>query len=80
MTAHYSITPEKSSDIIAVKLPKRVKALAIEYVTNMAEASVLAGRIASVFPEVPVYMSDVSPVIGTHAGPNILAVTVLDAD
>lgn len=59
---------------------RRVEALAIEYGTNLTEAKVLAGRIASVFPKVPVYLSNISPVIGTHAGPNILAVTVLEAD
>jgi len=59
---------------------KNVKALAIEYGTNFTEAKELAGRISSVFPEVPVFLSNVSPVIGTHAGPNILAVTVLEAN
>jgi len=56
----------------------KVKALAVEYGTNVAEAKALAKRIASVFPKVPIYLSNVSPVIGTHAGPNILAVTVME--
>ncbi|MGA7677172.1 MAG: DegV family protein [Dehalococcoidia bacterium] len=56
----------------------QVKALAVEYGTNAAEAKALAKRIASVFPKVPIYLSNVSPVIGTHAGPNILAVTVME--
>jgi len=56
----------------------RVKALAVEYGTNMAEANALAKRIASVFPKVPLYISNVNPVIGTHAGPGILSVTVLE--
>jgi DegV family protein with EDD domain len=55
-----------------------VKAVAVEYGTNAAEAKALAKRIASVFPKVPIYLSNVSPVIGTHAGPNILAVTVME--
>jgi DegV family protein with EDD domain len=55
-----------------------VKALAVEYGTNATEAKALAKRIASVFPKVPIYLSNVSPVIGTHAGPNILAITVME--
>jgi DegV family protein with EDD domain len=56
----------------------QVKALAVEYGTNATEAKALAKRIASVFPKVPIYLSNVSPVIGTHAGPNILAITVME--
>jgi DegV family protein with EDD domain len=55
-----------------------VKALAVEYGTNAAEAEALAKRIASVFPKVPIYLSNVSPVIGTHTGPNILSITVME--
>jgi len=56
----------------------QVKALAVEYGTNATEAKALAKRIAAVFPKVPIYLSNVSPVIGTHAGPNILAITVME--
>jgi DegV family protein with EDD domain len=56
----------------------KVKALAVEYGTNAAEAKALAKRIASVFPKVPIYISNVSPVVGTHTGPNPLSVTVLE--
>jgi len=56
----------------------KVKALAVEYGTNMAEAKAFAGRMASVFPKASIYMSNVSPVVGTHTGPNLLSVTVLE--
>ena len=56
----------------------KVKALAVEYGTNAAEAKALAKRIASVFPKVPLYISNVGPVIGTHTGPSVLSVTVLE--
>jgi fatty acid-binding protein DegV len=56
----------------------KVKALAVEYGTNVAEAEALAKRIASIFPKVPLYLSNVSPVIGTHTGPNILSITVME--
>ena len=56
-----------------------VKALAVEYGTNAAEARELAKRIASVCPKVPIYLSNVSPVIGTHTGPGVLSITVMEA-
>ena len=56
----------------------KVKALAVEYGTNIAEAEALAKRIGSIFPKVPIYLSNVSPVIGTHTGPTILSITVME--
>ena len=56
----------------------KVKALAVEYGANVDEAKALAKRIASLFPDIPIYMSNVSPVIGTHAGPNVLSLTVME--
>ena len=56
----------------------KVKALAVEYGTNATEARELAKRVASVFPKVPMYLSNVSPVIGTHTGPGVLSVTVME--
>lgn len=56
----------------------KVKALAVEYGTNVAEAKMLAKRIASIFPKIPIYISNVGLVIGTHTGPSILSVTVLE--
>jgi DegV family protein with EDD domain len=56
----------------------KVKALAVEYGTNVAEAKALASRFTSVFPKAPIYMANVSPVVGTHTGPNLLSVTVLE--
>jgi DegV family protein with EDD domain len=56
----------------------KVKALAVEYGTNVAEAKAFARRMASAFPKASMYMSNVSPVIGTHTGPNLLSLTVLE--
>jgi DegV family protein with EDD domain len=56
----------------------KVKALAVEYGSCMTEATDLAKRISSVFPNVPMYISNVNPVIGTHTGAGILSVTVLE--
>jgi DegV family protein with EDD domain len=57
---------------------RNVKALAIEYGTNKDEAKVFADKIASLFPNIPMYISNVSPVIGTHTGPGVLSVTILE--
>jgi len=56
----------------------KVKAVAIEYGTNAAEAKAFAKRIGSIFPKVPIYLSNVSPVIGTHTGPTILSISVME--
>ena len=56
----------------------KVKALAVEYGTNAAEAKAFAKRMASVFPKASIYISNVSPVVGTHTGPNPLSLTVLE--
>jgi DegV family protein with EDD domain len=55
-----------------------VKAFAVEYGTNVAEAKALSKRIASVYPKAQIYISNVSPVVGTHTGPNLLSLTVLE--
>jgi DegV family protein with EDD domain len=47
----------------------KVKALGVEYGTCRTEATTLARRIGSRFPKVPVYISNVNPVIGTHTVP-----------
>jgi DegV family protein with EDD domain len=56
----------------------KVKALAVEYGTNVAEAKAFAKRMASVFPKASIYISNVSPVVGTHTGPNPLSLTILE--
>jgi fatty acid-binding protein DegV len=54
--------------------------LAIEYGTNQDEASGLKERLANVFPDSPLYISQINPVIGTHTGPESLIVSVLSED
>jgi DegV family protein with EDD domain len=61
----------------ATSFPK-IKALAIGYATTPDEAEELARRIALVFPQVPLYMSRVSPILGTHTGPGFVEVSVLE--
>jgi DegV family protein with EDD domain len=57
---------------------RKIKAMGVEYGTNVAEAKAFAASLSSLFPKATMYMSNVSPVIGTHTGPNLLSVTVLE--
>jgi DegV family protein with EDD domain len=60
-------------------------ALSYSYIEEMAvedtacpdEAEMLAERLSSRFPRERIYRSKVSPVVGVHVGPNVLAVSVL---
>jgi DegV family protein with EDD domain len=56
---------------------KDVDSIAVEDATTPVEADVLAGRLAARFPGKPLYRSKVSPVIGAHVGPSVIAVSVL---
>jgi DegV family protein with EDD domain len=54
-----------------------IEELAIEDATTPDEADMLAERIGSKFPKERIYRTKVSPVVGTHVGPHVLAVSVL---
>ena len=56
-----------------------IEELAVEHTTLPDEADKLVERLSSVFPKERIYRSTVSPVLGTHAGPNAITVTVLEA-
>ncbi|MFQ5997374.1 MAG: DegV family protein [Dehalococcoidales bacterium] len=57
-----------------------IEALAVEHATTPAEADELVGRLSSLLPKERIYRSIVSPVLGTHAGPKAIAVSVLEAE
>ncbi len=57
-----------------------IEALAVEHTTLPDEADKLAERLGSSFPKENIQRSTVSPVLGVHAGPNAVAVTVLEAE
>jgi DegV family protein with EDD domain len=57
-----------------------VEALAIEDATTPDELEILTGRLKDVVPPENLYCSKVSPVVGTHVGPHVLAVSVLEAE
>jgi DegV family protein with EDD domain len=55
----------------------KVEGLAVEYATDLDEANRLVQRFHSKYPQVPIYLSRTSPVIGTHTGPGLIIVSVL---
>ncbi|NWF78153.1 MAG: DegV family protein [Chloroflexi bacterium] len=63
-----------------VKGFSRVEALAIEDATTSDDLEILAERLKHVVPPERIYRSKVSPVVGTHVGPHVLAVAVLEAE
>ncbi|MFC2016088.1 DegV family protein [Chloroflexota bacterium] len=58
----------------------RIEELAVEHATTPDEADKLVERLGSVFPKERIYRSTISPVVGTYAGPNAMAVTILEAE
>jgi DegV family protein with EDD domain len=55
----------------------RIEAMAIEDATTPDEADELAKRLSSKFPRENIYRSKVTPAVGVHVGPHVLAVSVL---
>jgi len=54
-----------------------VEGLAVEYATDLDEANRLVQRFHSKYPQVSIYLSRTSPVIGTHTGPSLIVVSLL---
>jgi len=54
-----------------------IEAMAIEDATTPDDAEILAERLGAKFPKERIYRSKVSPVVGTHVGPHVLAISVL---
>ncbi len=57
----------------------KIEELAVEFATAPDDADTIIERLSSIYPKEQIYKSTVSPVIGTHAGPNVFAVSVLEA-
>ncbi|MBA7534404.1 Protein DegV [subsurface metagenome] len=54
-----------------------IEEMAVEEATTPDEAEMLADRFSSKFPRERIYRSKMSPVIVTHTGPRVIAVSVL---
>jgi len=63
-----------------VKDFSQVEALVIEDATTPDDLETLAERLKDIVPPERIYRSKVGPVVGTHVGPHILAVSVLEAE
>jgi len=57
----------------------RIEGLAVEHGTTPDDADKLVERLDSLFPKERIYRAVISPVVGTYAGPNALALTILEA-
>jgi DegV family protein with EDD domain len=55
----------------------KVEALAVEYAADLNEAKNLVQRLNSKYPQLPIYLSRATPVIGTHTGPSLILVSAL---
>jgi DegV family protein with EDD domain len=55
----------------------RIEEMAIEDATTPDEADKLAKRITPKFPKERIYRSKVTPAVGVHVGPHVLAVSIL---
>ncbi|MFC1999623.1 DegV family protein [Chloroflexota bacterium] len=56
-----------------------ISELAVEHASTPDEAEAMAERLGSRFPRERMYLSRVSPVVGVHVGPHVLAVCVLES-
>ena len=54
-----------------------IEEMAVEDATTPDEAELLVERLSAKFPRGSIYRTRVSPVVGTHVGPHVLAVSVL---
>lgn len=60
----------------ALQVKGNVKELAIMYNTAPQDAEALRDRIAPLFPVEKIIMAEAGPILGTHAGPNLLGVSI----
>jgi len=61
-----------------VKSANSIESLMLEDATTQEELDELAGRMADLYPREKTYRSKVSPVIGTHVGPHVLAACFIE--
>ncbi len=64
----------------AVAAFSNIKLLAVEHSTSLDNADKLVERISSIYPKEKIFRAVISPVIGTYAGPDAMAISVLEAE
>jgi DegV family protein with EDD domain len=63
----------------AVAAIRNIKLLAVEHSTSMENGDKLVEKLKSIYPKEKIYRSVISPVIGTYAGTDAMAISVLEA-
>jgi len=61
-----------------VKGAHNIESLMIEDATTPDDLEILADKLAAIYPKEKTYRGTVSPVIGTHVGPHVLAVHFIE--
>lgn len=64
---------------IVISYP-RIQEVAIAYSTNPQDAEDMRRRLAQALPHVNIYVTRVGPVIGTHGGPGVLGVGLIEGE
>jgi DegV family protein with EDD domain len=64
----------------AVAAFPNIKLLAVEHSTSLDNADKMVARLSSIFPKEKIYRSVISPVIGTYAGPDAMAISFIEAE
>jgi DegV family protein with EDD domain len=57
-----------------------IKLLAVEHSTSLENANKMVEKLSAIYPKEKIYRSVISPVIGTYAGPDAMAISVLEAE
>jgi DegV family protein with EDD domain len=57
-----------------------IEGMAVEHATTPDDADKLVERLGEIYPKERIRRAVISPVVGTHSGPNALALTVLEGD
>jgi DegV family protein with EDD domain len=60
----------------ALKEKANIKELAIMYNTTLKEAKALAERIEPLYPIEKIIMGQIGPILGAHAGPNLIVIGI----
>jgi fatty acid kinase fatty acid binding subunit len=58
----------------------KIEELAVEHATTTHSADVLVARLGAIYPKERIFRSSVSPVLGAYMGPNVLAVSFIEAE
>jgi DegV family protein with EDD domain len=64
----------------AIAAIPNIKLLAVEHSTSLENADKMVEKLNSIFPKEKIYRAVISPVIGTYAGPDAMAISVLEAE